>query len=109
MQAVTRFVQRRYPITLDSLRRRFELCPIETASFLSHEIMARQVTDREMVVTHHTSDLIPEIERVILMKEGRIAGDGSKAKLLTSAQLSRMSGAALKVVKTGQDYDVASR
>src|SRR5438874_7269578 len=31
-----------------------------------------------IMVTHHLSDLIPEIERVILMSRGRIAADGPK-------------------------------
>lgn len=59
-----------------------------------------------LLVTHHIADVIPEIERVILMQDGRIVGDGPKAKMLTSARLSRLFGARLKVVKTGRDYDM---
>src|SRR5690606_40834304 len=57
-----------------------------------------------LLVTHHIADVIPEIERVILMQEGRIVGDGSKAQLLTSARLSRLFGTKLKVVKLGRNY-----
>jgi len=60
-------------------------------------------------VTHHIGDLIPEIDRVILMKGGRIIADGPKAKLLTSAALSRLFGAKLRVVKRDGDYDLVSR
>lgn len=61
-----------------------------------------------ILVTHHIADLIPEIERVILMKDGKIVGDGPKTKLLTSAALSRLFGAKLRVVKRGRDYDIVS-
>ncbi len=59
-------------------------------------------------VTHHIGDLIPEIDRVILMKGGRIIADGPKAKLLTSAALSRLFEAKLRVVRRGSDYDLVS-
>jgi iron complex transport system ATP-binding protein len=59
-----------------------------------------------LLVTHHIADVIPEIERVILMKDGRIVGDGPKAAMLTSAKFSRLFGAKLQVVKTGRNYDV---
>ena len=60
-----------------------------------------------LLVTHHIADLIPEIERVILIKGGRVIADGPKSRLLTSARLSRLFGAKLKVVKKGQSYDLA--
>ncbi len=59
-----------------------------------------------LLVTHHIADVIPEIERVILMKDGRIVGDGPKKQMLTSAKLSRLFGTNLKVVKKGRSYDV---
>jgi iron complex transport system ATP-binding protein len=40
-----------------------------------------------LLVTHHLSDIIPEIDRVILMRDGQIAGDGPKRDLLTAAAL----------------------
>jgi iron complex transport system ATP-binding protein len=45
-----------------------------------------------LLVTHHLPDVIPEIERVIFMREGRIAGDGLKNKLLTARSLSSLFG-----------------
>ena len=59
-----------------------------------------------VLVTHHVSDLIPEIDRVILMKRGRIAGDGVPARVLTSAALSRLFGAKLRVVRRGGCFDL---
>jgi iron complex transport system ATP-binding protein len=61
-----------------------------------------------LLVTHHIADVIPEIERVILMKDGRMVCDGPKEQLLTSTKLSRLFGAKLRVVKKGRNYDVGA-
>ncbi len=61
-----------------------------------------------ILVTHHIADLIPEIDRVILMKEGCIVADGPKAKLLTSSALSRLFSASLRVVRRGAHYDIVT-
>ena len=60
-----------------------------------------------LLVTHHIADVIPEIERVILMKAGRIVGDGPKARMLTSARLSRLFGEKLQVVRNGNRCSLA--
>jgi iron complex transport system ATP-binding protein len=41
-----------------------------------------------LLITHHVSDIIPEIDRILLMKDGRIIADGPKAELLTAPRLS---------------------
>jgi len=43
-----------------------------------------------VMVTHHLSDLIPEIERVVLMDQGRIVADGPKQQVLTAKRLSAL-------------------
>jgi iron complex transport system ATP-binding protein len=50
-----------------------------------------------VLVTHQLADIIPEIERVILLRDGRIAGDGSKRALLTSSALSELFGVPIEV------------
>lgn len=60
-----------------------------------------------LLVTHHIADVIPEIDRVVMVKHGAIVADGPKAGLLTSARLSRLFGAKLKVQKIGRTYDLA--
>jgi iron complex transport system ATP-binding protein len=60
-----------------------------------------------ILVTHHLPDLIPEIERVILLKDGRIVADGKKTDLITSGRLSRLFGTRLKVVRHRGCHDVA--
>jgi len=43
-----------------------------------------------LLVTHHVSEIIPEIERVVLLREGRVMADGPKEQVLTSTQLSSL-------------------
>jgi iron complex transport system ATP-binding protein len=45
-----------------------------------------------ILVTHHLSDIIPEIDRVILMRDGEIADDGPKSEVLSAAQLGKLFG-----------------
>ena len=54
-----------------------------------------------ILVTHHAEEVIPEIERVILMREGAIFADGPKADVLTSAMLSALFDAPLVVQESG--------
>ncbi|MDQ8190053.1 ABC transporter ATP-binding protein [Roseibacillus persicicus] len=48
-------------------------------------------------VTHHPGEIPPEVERVILLKEGRVFRDGDKRKQLESGTLSALYDLALKV------------
>jgi len=50
-----------------------------------------------LLVTHHVSEIIPEIARVILLREGRILADGPKASVLTGERLSHLFGAAVQL------------
>ena len=59
-----------------------------------------------ILVTHHVADIFPGIDRVILMKAGRIIADGPKGKVLTSASLSRLFGKKLRLVRNKQAYDL---
>ena len=49
--------------------------------------------------THHVPEIIPEIERVVLLHRGRALADGPKEKLLTSEQLSALFGADVRVFR----------
>jgi iron complex transport system ATP-binding protein len=51
--------------------------------------LAREGTGLVMV-THHLGDILPEIERIILMRDGRIVADGPREELLTEARLSEL-------------------
>jgi len=50
-----------------------------------------------VLVTHHLGDILPEIERVILMRAGRIVGDGPREELLTEARLSELFGTPVRI------------
>ncbi len=54
-----------------------------------------------LLVTHHLDDIIPEIDRVILLKEGEVFLDGPKAEVLTSARMSSTFGVPVEVVERG--------
>jgi iron complex transport system ATP-binding protein len=57
-----------------------------------------------LLVTHHLPDIIPEIDRVILLKKGRILRDGRKREVLTSAALSELFDVPVEVGKRGDYY-----
>src|SRR5260370_24662084 len=50
-----------------------------------------------LLVTHHVSEIIPEIERVILLREGRVLADGPKSSVLTEQHFSNMFGVAVRL------------
>jgi iron complex transport system ATP-binding protein len=60
--------------------------------------LARQGTGI-LLITHHIADILPEIERVILMREGRIVADGPKAELLRAEVLGELFGTAVRVTE----------
>lgn len=50
-----------------------------------------------LLVTHHLDDIIPEIDRVVLLKKGRLYADGPKQEVLTPAALSELFGTPVEV------------
>jgi iron complex transport system ATP-binding protein len=50
-----------------------------------------------LLVTHHVSEIIPEIERVIMLRDGRIVADGAKTSVLTAERLSELFGMPLRI------------
>lgn len=59
-----------------------------------------------VLVTHHLPDIIPEVDRVILMRGGRVLRDGPKPQILTSAALSEVFATEAEVVERGGYYQV---
>jgi iron complex transport system ATP-binding protein len=59
-----------------------------------------------LLVTHHVSEIIPEIERVILLREGRIVADGPKKEMLTSEKLSALFGASIQIARRDGYYSL---
>jgi iron complex transport system ATP-binding protein len=50
-----------------------------------------------ILITHHVEEIVPEIGRVILLRNGRIAGDGAKHDMLTGRHLSETFEGKMKV------------
>ncbi|HTL68211.1 MAG TPA: ATP-binding cassette domain-containing protein [Lacunisphaera sp.] len=62
-----------------------------------------------VLVTHHVSDLVPEIERVILLRSGRVVADGPPARIVTSSALSCLFGTRLQVVHRAGRFSLVAR
>jgi iron complex transport system ATP-binding protein len=59
-----------------------------------------------VLVTHDLSDIIPEIERVVLMSDGHIIADSHKEEILQSGRLSDLFRTKLEVVQRDGYYIV---
>jgi len=57
-----------------------------------------------LLVTHHLDDIIPEIDRVVLLRQGRVVADGRKPEVLTSERLSAMFDVPVEVVQRDGFY-----
>ena len=57
-----------------------------------------------ILITHHVEEIIPEIERVILLKSGRIAGNGPKHEMMTGSRLSDVFDGPMKVEQNDGYY-----
>lgn len=45
-----------------------------------------------VLITHHIADILPEMDRIVMMRDGCIVADGSKPELLTEHRLSDLFG-----------------
>jgi iron complex transport system ATP-binding protein len=50
-----------------------------------------------VLVTHHVADIIPEIQRVVLIRKGQVIADGSKEEVLSPRQLSQLFGVPVEI------------
>ena len=59
-----------------------------------------------LMVTHHLPDIIPEMRRVILIRQGRVVMDGPKEQVLEAGALSGLFGIPVEVLERGGYYHV---
>lgn len=52
-----------------------------------------------LLVTHHVSEIIPEVERVVLLRAGRVLADGPKQEVLTAEKLTELFGVRVKLIQ----------
>ena len=57
-----------------------------------------------VLVTHHIEEIIPEIDRVLLLRDGTLQADGDRAAILTDAHLSQAFGGQVRVRSEGDVY-----
>jgi iron complex transport system ATP-binding protein len=57
-----------------------------------------------LLVTHHLADILPEIGRVIVMSDGRIAADGPKERVLTTEILGGVFGLPVEITQRAGYY-----
>jgi iron complex transport system ATP-binding protein len=77
--------------------------------FAHHEVrkLVRQLAQSGVgmiLVTHHLADIVPEVERVVLMRAGRVVADGPKRDLLTSEALGDLFGIPVTVSRQDGFY-----
>jgi len=52
-----------------------------------------------LLITHHIADILPEIDRIVMMREGRIVADGKKSELLTEEKLGGLFGGEIRMTE----------
>jgi iron complex transport system ATP-binding protein len=57
-----------------------------------------------LMVTHHLPDILPEIDRVILLRQGRIFADGAKSELLNTERLTELFGLPVELARRDGYY-----
>jgi len=82
------------------------LDPHATWSFL-RTLRGLATPERSLVlVTHHVDDIVPEVSRVIMLRDGRIVADGPKSEVMTSARLSELFGFPAQLEERGGIYRI---
>ena len=81
------------------------LDPAMTWRFLERTVRPLARSGRTLLlVTHHVDDIVPEIDRVVLLAKGRVVADGPKSEILTAERLSELYGFDARVEQHGGWY-----
>lgn len=67
-----------------------------------------QIGKSIILVTHYPEDIIPEIERVVMIKDARIYADGSKEELLSSEKMSELFEVPLRILAQDGYFSLVS-
>ncbi|GLQ99575.1 ABC transporter ATP-binding protein [Dyella mobilis] len=57
-----------------------------------------------LLVTHHVEEILPEIDHVVVLREGQLLREGDKASVLTGAVLSAAFDMPMRVERQGEYY-----
>jgi iron complex transport system ATP-binding protein len=85
------------------------LDPASRRQFLESLRQLARLGTTLLLVTHHVEEILPEIDHVLLLREGKLLQEGSKAQVLTDAALTTAFGMHMQVARQGEYYsaDVA--
>jgi iron complex transport system ATP-binding protein len=61
-----------------------------------------------ILVTHYPEDIIPEVDRVVMIKDGKLFNDGTKAELLTSEHMTELFGVPLRIIEQDGYFSLVS-
>jgi iron complex transport system ATP-binding protein len=76
------------------------------AQHILERVMRRMANQGQglVLVTHALEEIIPEIDRVVLMHKGQVLAEGPKASMLTSSLLSQLFEVPVEVTEQGGMY-----
>lgn len=57
-----------------------------------------------ILVTHYLEDIVPEIERVVLLKDGRVEAAGAKPDMLIDANITALFDVPIQVLQSDGNY-----
>ena len=80
------------------------LDPSATWEFLAVMTRIANAGHALVLVTHHVEDIVPEIDRVIMLKQGRILRDGPKTDLMTTESMCDLFGIPVRVEERDGAY-----
>jgi len=84
--------------------------PFEGLDEEERDLLARSINGlmtgpmRVILVAHRLEEIVPNITHVLLVKDGRLFGQGPKDEILTSENLSRLYGCSLRLGKNNGTY-----
>lgn len=59
-----------------------------------------------ILVTHELADIVPEIQRVVLMSRGRVVADGPKEEILSVERLTALFGVEVEMTRRNGHYQL---
>jgi iron complex transport system ATP-binding protein len=77
---------------------------VATARFLETLRRLARGDKTILFVTHHLHEIIPEVQRVVLLRDGRVYRDGPKEEMLTDEHLSSAFGAPVHIERTNSGF-----
>jgi iron complex transport system ATP-binding protein len=85
------------------------LDPVAREHFLQflERLARRRGAPTLVLVTHHVEEIVPAFSHVLVLKNGHVLAAGTKAKILTSATLSRAFDAPVKLQRKRGRYSLA--